>query len=58
VEAYKWISLSAAQGNADAKKALPTVEGRLTSDQIAEGQLRARAFIPRKPPEEGGFDLQ
>jgi TPR repeat protein len=56
VEAYKWISLSAAQGHADAKKALPTVERQLTSEQIADGQRLARAFKPRKPPEEGGFD--
>lgn len=56
VEAYKWISLSAAEGHADAKKALPTVEGQLTSEQLAEGQRLARAFKPRKPPEEGGFD--
>jgi len=56
VEAYKWISLAAAQGHADAKKALLTVEGQLTSSQIAEGQRLIRAFKPRKPPEEGGFD--
>jgi TPR repeat protein len=58
VEAYKWISLSAAQGDADAKKALPTVEGQITSSEMAEAQRLIRAFKPRKPQEEGGFDSQ
>ncbi len=56
VEAYKWISLSAAQGHYDAKKALPTVEGGLTTGQISKAQQLVREFKPRKPAEEGGFD--
>ena len=56
VEAYKWISLSAAQGHSDAKKALPTVEGGLTTGQISKAQQLVREVKPRKSAAEGGFD--
>jgi len=56
VEAYKWISLSAAQGHSDAKKALPTVEGGLTAGQISKAQQLVREVKPHKSAEEGGFD--
>ena len=48
VEAYKWRLLAAAQGNDIAKKAANALENLMTPEQIAEGQRRAAAFVPRK----------
>ena len=47
VEAYKWLLLPARQGNEDAKKNMTVLESKLTPEQIAEGQKRAREFKPR-----------
>ena len=47
VEAYKWLLLPARQGNEDAKKNMTVLESKLTPEQIAEGQKRARDFKPR-----------
>jgi TPR repeat protein len=47
VEAYKWLLLAARQGDKDAKKNLTALERKLTPEQIAEGQKRARDFKPR-----------
>jgi TPR repeat protein len=47
VEAYKWLLLAARQGHEDAKKNIAMLESKLTPDQIAEGQKRARDFKPR-----------
>ena len=47
VEAYKWLLLAARQGDEDAKKNMTELESKLTPEQIAEGQKRARDFKPR-----------
>ena len=47
-EAYKWLNLSSAQGDKQAKEWLYKLEQTITPEQIAEGQRRAAAFIPRK----------
>ncbi len=47
VEAYRWLLLAARQGDEDAKKNLTALERKLTPEQIAEGQKRARDFMPR-----------
>jgi uncharacterized protein len=47
VEAYKWALLAARQGDEDAKKSMTVLEGKLTSEQIADGQKRARDVKPR-----------
>src|SRR6266576_132424 len=48
-EVYKWLSLAAMQGHEGAKKFMTAaLESKLmTSEQIAEGQKRAREFKPR-----------
>ncbi len=53
VEAYKWFSLAAAQGDRESREARDLVASSLTDKQVAEGQRRASAFIPR--PEPGGL---
>jgi TPR repeat protein len=53
IEAYKWWLLAAGHGNEDAKYNITTVENKMTREQIAEGQRRARDFKPRKAPSEG-----
>ncbi len=54
VEACKWLNLSAAQGNENAKRLLNDAENLfMTRDQIAEAQQLAREFKPRKTPESG-----
>lgn len=53
VQAYKWLSLAAAEDDANAaeiKVSLAKVESILSPDQIAEGQRLAREF---KPAEKG-----
>ena len=48
VEAYKWLSLAARQGDEGAKKFMTVLESKLmTPEQIAQGQKRAREFKPR-----------
>ena len=48
-ESYKWNVLAADQGNTDAVNRLNSVfRENLTPEQIAEGQRRAAAFVPRK----------
>jgi len=47
VEAYEWLLLAARQGDEDAKKNMTELETKLTPEQIAERQKRARDFIPR-----------
>jgi TPR repeat protein len=46
VEAYKWWLLAAAKGNESAKNNVALVEGKMTRDEIAEGQKLAREFTP------------
>ena len=56
VEAYKWYNLAVSHGGVFggiyrevfAKERLNGLEERLTSEQIAEAQRRAAAFVPRK----------
>ena len=43
-EAYKWRLLAAGQGDEVAKKNMTALERKLTPEQIAEGQKRARRF--------------
>ena len=47
VEAYKWMFLAARQGDEGAKNFMTVLESKLTPEQIAEGQKRARDFKPR-----------
>lgn len=51
VEAYKWYNLAAAQGYEDARHNLTILEGRMTAENIAEGQRLAREFRPSTPRE-------
>jgi S1-C subfamily serine protease len=53
VEAYKWFSLAAAQGDSESREARDVVAKNLTDKQLADGQRRATAFVPR--PEPGGL---
>lgn len=48
VEAYKWINLSAAQGNTNAVKHRAKMSVSMTQEQVAEGQRRAVQFSPKK----------
>jgi len=48
VEAYKWYSLAAAEGKTEVIKYRDNMMRSLTPEQIAEGQRRAAAFVPRK----------
>jgi len=53
VEAYKWFNLSAAQDDLLSPKGIAAQERNsitrlMTPEQIAEGQRRAAAFVPRK----------
>lgn len=48
VEAFQWFSLAAAQGVADAKTFRDELQHKLTRDQVAEGQRRVRAFVPKR----------
>jgi TPR repeat protein len=50
VSAYKWYSLSAAQGNGDAKKHLQSLEPKLNANQKAQGQAAAVAWWHQKRP--------
>ena len=54
VEAYKWLSLARAQGDEHSPKALQSLGGRMTPEQIAEARRLAQDFKPRKalPPNE------
>lgn len=48
VEAYKWLLLAARQGHEAPKEHMTLLERKLlTSEQIAQGQKRAREFKPR-----------
>lgn len=49
VEAYKWAAVAAKQpdpNNGDST--LNELEGRLSPDQLAEAQRRAKAFVPQR----------
>jgi TPR repeat protein len=47
IEAYKWANLALARETAGAKKLMADLEGKMTSEQIAEGQRLSREFTPR-----------
>jgi uncharacterized protein len=49
IEAYKWFSLSAAQGDDDAVARRNRLLLRMTAEQIAEGQRRASEFLSSLP---------
>ena len=42
VEAYKWFSLAAAQGNQDARKQMTEVAKRLTAEELAQAKQAAK----------------
>jgi len=44
VSAYMWWNLAAAQGNSDAKASRDAIQGKMTPEQVAEGQRRAASF--------------
>ena len=46
VEAARWWRLAADQGVAEAQSNLRVVEARMTAEQIAESQRRAREWTP------------
>ena len=46
VHAHMWISLAAAQGDADAVNNRDIVAAKMTPDQIAEAQKLAREWKP------------
>ena len=48
VEAYKWASLPSASGDESALKWRDYLMSKMTPEQIAEGQKRAAAFVPKK----------
>ncbi len=47
VQAYVWLSLAAAQGNAVALGNRDTAAGLMTPEQIAEAQRLAREWKPK-----------
>jgi len=47
LEAYIWSSLAAAQGHKDAAQNRDIYASRMSRAEIAEGQRRAAAFVPR-----------
>ena len=49
VEAYLWLSLAATKELPDAIQTLKSLKGRMTQEQITEGQHRVDAFVPKKP---------
>ena len=49
IDAYAWLSLASAQGLEDAAKARDELKGRMTREQIAESQRRAKALAEAKP---------
>jgi uncharacterized protein len=49
VEAYKWFHLAAGHGLPDAEKARNHLRQTLAPEQVAEGQRRAAAFVPKNP---------
>ncbi len=48
VEAYKWATLAAAEGNANGQKLRNDLEKEMTAQQIAEGKRLAAGFVPKK----------
>ena len=48
IEAYKWCILASAHGDELSREKLNYLEGRMTPEQIAEGQRVAREFKPHK----------
>ena len=47
VSAHMWLNLAAATGHEDARKARELVAARMTREQIAEAQARAREWANR-----------
>jgi S1-C subfamily serine protease len=54
IEAYKWLSLAAAQGFDEATKMRDWVSQRMARAEIVEGQRRAAAFVAKKEGGGGG----
>ena len=50
VEAYKWYLLADAQGREVAKPIIIGIKHRLTAEQRAQGEQRAREWKPTLPP--------
>jgi hypothetical protein len=49
VEAYKWGLLAGGQGDPTTSDInLTDLKGKLTSDQLAKAQRRAKAFAPKR----------
>ena len=47
VSAHMWLNLAAATGDEEARKARELVAARMTREQIAEAQARAREWANR-----------
>jgi len=50
VEAYKWFTLAAADGNERSVRYRDKTKSHMTPEQIAEGNKRAAAFVAKPPP--------
>ena len=48
MQAYLWLSLAAAQGDAEARKTLDLTETLLTPKQRGEAQTMAREWKPQR----------
>lgn len=49
VESYRWFAIAAAQGDQDAAKKRDDLAARLTKEQVAKENEKAKAFKPAKP---------
>jgi uncharacterized protein len=49
VQAFKWLSLAAAQGQSDSARLLPTLEVKMSKEEISEGNRLVKEFVPRAP---------
>ena len=58
VEAYKWYSLSAAQGFSTAVRNRDKIVRLMTAEQIAEGQRLAHEFKPTEAAKSGASGSQ
>ena len=51
IEAYKWLSLAAAQGSAESANQRDSLAQSMSREEVVEGQRLSREFVPRKESE-------
>ena len=56
VEAHKWFNLSGANGNESAQKSRSILEGKMTQEQIAQAQGKAKTCLDSKYKNCGGSE--